>query len=63
MKKLTVTRRFEVATYPSGKVFAEVGDTIYVKDRDYEHYFVLKVNDRKTPSRWIRKGWIDFHTK
>lgn len=63
MKKLKVTKRFEVATYPSGKVFAEVGDIISVRDKDAEHYYIFKVGDKATPSRWMRKGWIDFHTE
>jgi hypothetical protein len=62
-KKLVVTKRFEVATYPSGKVFAEVGDVIKVRDKDSEHYFVYQVGDRATPSRWMRKGWVDHHTE
>ncbi len=57
--KLTVKTSFEVTTTPSGKIFANVGDVVLVSNRDAEHYNILKVNDIKIFSRWMRKNWIN----
>ena len=59
MIKLIVKTPFEVTTTDAGKVFAKVGDTITISNRDAEHYNILKVNDTKIFSRWMRKAWVD----
>ena len=59
MQSLTVKNRFEVTTTFNGKLFAEVGDTIKVSNRDSEHYNILKVNQTPVFSRWMRKNWVN----
>ena len=59
MQKLIVKTEFEVTTTNAGKVFAKVGDTIVVSNRDAEHYNILKVNETKIFSRWMRKAWVN----
>jgi len=59
MRKLTVKTPFEITTTPTGKIFANVGDIIIVSVRDDEHYNILKVNNTKIFSRWMRKFWIN----
>ena len=60
MKKLRVKTRIEITTTPKGKIYAEVGDVITVKDKCCEYYYILKVNDMQIFSTWKRKNWIDF---
>ena len=59
MTKLTVKTPFEITTTPTGKIFANIGDIIIVSVRDDEHYNILKVNNTKIFSRWMRKFWIN----
>jgi hypothetical protein len=59
MIKLTVKTEFEVTTTNTSKIFAKVGDVILVSNRDAEHYNVLKVNNTRITSRWMRKSWIN----
>ena len=59
MQKLTVKTEFEVTTTNAGKIFANVGDTIVVSNRGAEHYNILKVNETKIFSRWMRKAWVN----
>ena len=59
MKRKTVKTEFEVTTTNAGKVFAKVGDIITISNRDAEHYNILKVNDIKIFSRWMRKAWVN----
>jgi hypothetical protein len=61
-QKLLVTKKFEVTTTPSGKIFADVNDILIVSDRDGENYYILKVNDIQIFSRWIKKTWINTKT-
>lgn len=63
MKKLIVTKTFEVTTEPAGKIFANVGDTLIVKDKGSEEYYILRLNQKNIFSRWMRKSWINSHTK
>ena len=63
MKKLTVKTEFEVTTTNTGKIFANIGDTVVVSDRGVEHYNILKVNKTKIFSRWMRKAWVDAKCK
>ena len=58
-KKLTVKTEFEVTTTNTGKLFAKVGDIIVVSNRDAEHYNILKVDEIKIFSRWMRKAWVN----
>jgi ribosomal protein L14 len=59
MTKLTVKTEFEVTTTNTSKIFAKVGDIIIVTNKDAEHYNVLKVNNTRITSRWMRKSWIN----
>ena len=59
MERKIVKTEFEVTTTSVGKIFAKVGDTITISNRDSEHYNILKVNDTKIFSRWMRKAWIN----
>jgi len=59
--KLKVTKRFEVTTTSSEKIFAEIGDVISVSDRGAEYYNILKVRDTIIFSRWMRKPWVNAH--
>jgi len=59
MTKLTVKTEFEVTTTNTSKIFAKVGDAILVSNRDAEHYNILKVNNIRITSRWMRKSWIN----
>lgn len=40
---------------------AEIGDTITIKDRDKDHYFITRLNDKNIFSIWMRKNWINAH--
>ena len=59
MERKIVKREFEVTTTKAGKIFARVGDIITISNRDTEHYNILKVNDTKIFSRWMRKAWVN----
>ena len=59
MERKIVKTEFEVTTTINGKVFAKVGDTIVVSNRDAEHYNIIKVNNTKIFSRWMRKNWVN----
>lgn len=59
MQKLTVKTEFEITTTPAGKIFAKVGDILVISNRDIEHYNILKVNNTKIFSRWMRKSWVN----
>lgn len=59
MNKLTVKTEFEVTTTSTGKIFAKVGDVIFITNKDAEHYNILKINNTRITSRWMRKSWID----
>jgi hypothetical protein len=59
MTKLTVKTEFEVTTTNTSKIFAKVGDVIIVTNKDAEHYNILKVNNTRITSRWMRKSWIN----
>ena len=59
MEKKIVKTEFEVTTTSAGKIFAKVGDAITISNRDVEHYNILKVNDTKIFSRWMRKNWVN----
>lgn len=59
MNKLTVKTEFEVTTTSMGKIFAKVGDVIFITNKDAEHYNILKINNTRITSRWMRKSWID----
>jgi ribosomal protein L14 len=59
MTKLTVKTEFEVTTTNTNKIFAKVGDVIIVTNKDAEHYNILKVNNTRITSRWMRKSWIN----
>ena len=59
MERKTVKTEFEVTTTNACKIFAKVGDTITISNRDVEHYNILKVNDTKIFSRWMRKAWVN----
>jgi hypothetical protein len=59
MTKLTVKNEFEVTTTNTNKIFAKVGDVIIVTNKDAEHYNILKVNNTRITSRWMRKSWIN----
>jgi len=59
MERKTVKTEFEVTTTNAGKIFAKVGDIITISNRDAEHYNILKVNDIKIFSRWMRKAWVN----
>ena len=59
MNKLTVKTEFEVTTTSKGKIFAKVGDVIFITNKDAEHYNILKINNTRITSRWMRKSWID----
>ena len=61
MQKLIVKTEFEVTTTNAGKIFAKVGDTIIISNRDSEHYNIIKVNETKIFSRWMRKAWVNAH--
>ena len=60
-KTLTVSNRFELTTTSKGRIFAEVGDKLTVKDKGGQHYTILKLNDTMIFSRWMRIRWIDSH--
>jgi hypothetical protein len=60
METKIVKTEFEVTTTPKGKIFAKVGDIITLSNHDAEHYRILKVNDVKIYSRWMRKMWVNF---
>lgn len=59
MERKVVKTKFEVTTTNAGKIFAKVGDTITISNRDAEYYNILKVNDTKIFSRWMRKAWVN----
>lgn len=59
MNKLTVKTEFEVTTTSTSKIFAKVGDVIFITNKDAEHYNILKINNTRITSRWMRKSWID----
>lgn len=59
MNKLTVKTEFEVTTSSTSKIFAKVGDVIFITNKDAEHYNILKINNTRITSRWMRKSWID----
>lgn len=59
MERKIVKTEFEVTTTNAGKIFAKIGDTITISNRDAEHYNILKVNDTKIFSRWMRKAWVN----
>lgn len=59
MNKLTVKTKFEVTTTSKGKIFAKVGDVIFITNKDAEHYNILKINNTRITSRWMRKSWIN----
>jgi len=59
MSRLIVKTEFEITTTSTGKIFAKVGDVILVSNRDAEHYNILKVNNTRIFSRWMRKSWIN----
>jgi len=59
MERKIVKTEFEVTTTNAGKIFAKVGDTITISNHDAEHYNILKVNDTKIFSRWMRKFWVN----
>jgi len=59
MEKKIVKTEFEVTTTNSGKIFAKVGDMLFVSNRDAEHYNILKVNETKIFSIWMRKNWVN----
>ena len=59
MKKLTVKTEFEVTTTNTNKIFAKVGDVIFITNKDAEHYNILKINNTRITSRWMRKSWIN----
>ena len=63
MKRLVVKTRFELTTTSSGKIYAEAGDILIVKDRDFEHYNIVKLNNTNIFSRWIRKNWVNSKCK
>lgn len=55
---LIVKTRFEVTTTSSGKIYANIGDTIVVSNRDAEHYNIKKLNGQNIFSIWMRKSWV-----
>ena len=59
MNKLTVKTEFEVTTTSTGKIFAKVGDVIFITNKDAEHYNILKINNTRITSRLMRKSWIN----
>lgn len=59
MNKLTVKTEFEVTTTSTNKIFAKVGDVIFITNKDAEHYNILKINNTRITSRWMRKSWIN----
>jgi hypothetical protein len=59
MEKKIVKTEFEVTTTNSGKIFAKVGDMLFVSNRGAEHYNILKVNETKIFSIWMRKNWVN----
>lgn len=59
MEHKTVKTEFEITTTNAGKIFAKVGDIITISNRGSEHYNILKVNDTKIFSIWIRKAWVN----
>lgn len=59
MERKTVKTEFEVTTTNAGKIFAKVGDIITISNRDAEHYNILKINNTKIFSRWMRKAWVN----
>jgi len=63
MKKLIVTKTFEVTTTRDGKIFATPNDIIIISEKGAEYYNVLRVNSINIFSRWMRKSWINAHTK
>lgn len=63
MKKLIVTKTFELTEETSGKIFANIGDTLIVKDKGVEYYHILRLNEKNIFSRWMRKSWINAHSK
>lgn len=42
MKKLRVKTRIEITTTPKGKIYAEVGDVITVKDKWYANFLNME---------------------
>ena len=59
METKIVKTEFEITTTSKGKIFAKIGDKITVKNKDYENYYILKVNDTQIFSRWMRKNWVN----
>lgn len=60
MENKIVKTEFEITTTSTGKIIAKVGDVLKVKNKDAEHYYILKLNDKPIFSRWIRKTWVDY---
>ena len=59
MERKIVKIEFQVTTTNAGKIFAKVGDIITISNRDAEYYNILKVNDIKIFSIWMRKAWVN----
>lgn len=67
IKTLTVKTPFQIGIQRRNDkdvdVWAQIGDTIKVRVKDAEHYYILKLNNTLIGSRWMRQNWINGHCK
>jgi hypothetical protein len=58
MQNLIVKIPFFITRTSNGEVIANVGDTITVKDKGAEYFYIVKLNGKNIFSTWQRKSWI-----